>query len=71
MCMTGSLKQHVFFNYGKFKISFSVSPDMSVCCSNPYIRPEINLAAQDDHIKVLGVFMSADCSFDHHISWNH
>ena len=28
----------------------------------------MNLIAQHDHIKDLGVFMSADCSFDHHIS---
>ena len=28
----------------------------------------MNLIAQHEHIKDLGVFMSADCSFDHHIS---
>ena len=40
---------------------------MSVC-SNAYISPEMNLIAQHEHIEDLGVFMSADCSFDHHIS---
>ena len=29
---------------------------------------EMNLVPQHEHIKDLGVFMSADCSFDHHIS---
>ena len=37
-------------------------------CSNAYISPEMNLIAQHEDIKDLGVFMSADCSFDHHIS---
>ena len=34
----------------------------------PYTSPEMNLIAQHEHIKDLGVLMSADCSFDHHIS---
>ena len=56
------------FNYGKFNhLCFSASSDMSVC-SNAFISPEMNLIAQHEHIKDLGVFMSADCSFDHHIS---
>ena len=46
---------------------FSASSDITVC-SNAYISPEMNLIAQHEHIKDLGVFMSADCSFDHHIS---
>ena len=40
---------------------------MSVC-SYAYISPEINLIAQHENIKDLGVFMSANCSFNHHIS---
>ena len=56
------------FNSVKFNhVCFSASSDMSVC-SNAYISPEINLVAQHEHIKGLGAFMSADCSFDHHIS---
>ena len=46
---------------------WSYLSDMSVC-SNAYISPEMNRIAQYEHIKDLGVFMSADCSFDHHIS---
>ena len=59
---------NMVFNSGKFNhLCFSASSDMSVC-SNAYISPEMNLIAQHEHIKDLGVFMSADCSFDHHIS---
>ena len=59
---------NMVFNSGKFNHPcFSASSDMSVC-SNAYISPEMNLIAQHEHIKDLGVFMSADCSFDHHIS---
>ena len=58
---------NMVFNSGKFNhLCFSASSDMSVC-SNAYISPEMNLIAQHEHIKDLGVFMSADCSFDHHI----
>ena len=59
---------NMVFNSGKFNhLCFSASSDMSVC-SIAYISPEMNLIAQNEHIKDLGVFMSADCSFDHHIS---
>ena len=59
---------NMVFNSGKFNnLCFSASSDMSVY-SNAYISPEMNLIAQHGHIKDLGVFMSAGCSFDHHIS---
>ena len=59
---------NIIFKSGKFNhLCFSASSDMSVC-SNAYISPEMNLIAQHEHIKDIGVFMSADCSFNHHIS---
>ena len=66
--MTGLTQITFVFNSGKFNhLCFSASSDMSVC-SNAYISPEMDLIAQHEHIKDLCVFMSADCSFDHHIS---
>ena len=46
---------NMVFNSGKFNhLCFSASSDMSVC-SNAYISPEMNLIAQHEHIKDLGV----------------
>ena len=58
--MTGLTQITWFSILESLTTCFSASPDMSVS-SNAYISPEMNLIAQHEHIKDLGVFMSADC----------
>ena len=57
---------NMLFNSRKFNYVCFSSSTLPIC-SNVYVSPQINIISETKHMKDLGVYMSSDCMFEHHI----
>ena len=65
--MTGSCKQHVFLMPRKFNdVSFNGS--MTLCGSNVYTNPDMEIISPSGNVLDLGIYASGDCTFNYQIS---